>query len=67
MKWRTAAINPLNFFFSVYREQMGQGVKLTSYIRVVLRSGMLGAVSLLPYMFSWRGASLPSGKLYLYH
>jgi len=37
-------------------------VKLTSYLRVVPRSGVHGAASLLPYMFSWRGASLPSGE-----
>lgn len=37
-------------------------MKLTSYLRVVPKSGMHGAVSLIPYMFSWRGASLPSGE-----
>lgn len=37
-------------------------MKLTSYLRVVSRSGIHGAVSLLPYVFSWRGASLPSGE-----
>jgi hypothetical protein len=62
MKWRTVAVAPLSFFFSVYREEVGQGVKLTSHLRVVPRSGMHGAVSLLPYMLSWHGASVPSGE-----
>lgn len=41
---------------------MGQGVKLTCYLSLVPRSGMRGAVSLIPYPFLWRRTSLPSGE-----